>query len=49
MEQQTADREANLEEKIAKVKSYLSYNSTPSIGDFDKKWSLQILYMCVFR
>ena len=36
MEQQTADREANLEEKIAKVNSYLSYLS-PSIGDFDEK------------
>ena len=41
MEQQTADREANLEEKIAKVNSYLS-SLSPSIGDFDVKWSPQI-------
>ena len=36
MEQQTADREATLEEKIAKVNSYLS-SLSPSIGDFDEK------------
>ena len=48
MEQQTADREANLEEKIAKVNSYLS-SLSPSIGDFDVKMIPSDLYEIEFQ